>query len=93
VKHVRFVVVNELVLECDLDLACSDVALLDDVLKLIGDHTKDPGDDDALHALPSRIVDGRGIVENVVTEVAGLQGEQNLIAPVVVACRRMIYNR
>jgi hypothetical protein len=51
VKHKHFIVVDELVLDHAPDLACGDVVLLCDVLKLIGDHTKDPGEDDALNAL------------------------------------------
>jgi hypothetical protein len=60
----------------ELDLARGDAALLSDVLKLAGDSVEDPGDDDALYVLPSKVVDG-GIKEN-------------LIVPADVACRRMI---
>jgi hypothetical protein len=75
VKHTRFTVANELVLECEPDLAHGDAVLLGDVLKHIGDHAEDPEDDDALHALLSRDVDRRGIKENVVGEYVALQGE------------------
>jgi hypothetical protein len=68
----------------------SDVALLSDVLKLTGDRTKDPGDDDTLHALPSRVVDGTDIGENVVGKVVAIQGEHNMIAPAGVSYRRRV---
>jgi hypothetical protein len=54
--------------------------LLCDVMKLTDDRDVDLGDDDTLHVLPGRVIDGRGIRENVVSEVIALQGEQNLIA-------------
>jgi hypothetical protein len=57
VKCPHFAIDDKLVLEHELDLACGDVALLGDVLKLTGDSVEDPGDQDALHALPSRVVD------------------------------------
>jgi hypothetical protein len=53
-------------------LAHSDAALLGNVLKLTDDRTEDPENDDALNALPSWVIDGRGIGENVVGEVAAL---------------------
>jgi hypothetical protein len=68
-KHVRLVVANELVLEHETNFVHGDVALLGKVMKLAGDRIEDPGDDDALHALPKSIIDGRGIKENVVDEV------------------------
>jgi hypothetical protein len=48
-------------------LAHSDAALLGNVLKLADDRTEDPE-----NALPSWVIDGRGIGENVVGEVAAL---------------------
>jgi hypothetical protein len=36
------------------------------------------------------VIDGRGIRENVVSEVIALLGEQNLIALVGIACRRRV---
>jgi hypothetical protein len=91
-KRARLAIADELVLEREPDLARSDVALIEDVQKLTGNRAEDPGDDDALHALPGRVIDGRGIGENVVGEVVALQGEQNLIAPAGVACRRRVQN-
>jgi hypothetical protein len=41
--------------------------------------------------LPGKVIDGRGIRENVVDEVIALQGEKNLIALVGVACRRRVH--
>jgi hypothetical protein len=49
-------------------------------MKLTDDRDVDLGDDGTLHVLPGRVIDGRGIRENVVSEVIALQGEQNLIA-------------
>jgi hypothetical protein len=65
-------VADELVLEREPDLACSDATLLGDVLKFVDDRAEDLGDDEALHALPSRVIDGRGIRETVVSEVVAL---------------------
>jgi hypothetical protein len=92
VKRAYLTIADELVLEREPDLARGDATLLGDVLKLTGDRAKDSGDDDALHALPSRVVDRRGIRENVVSKVIALQGEQNLITLVGVACRRRVQN-
>jgi hypothetical protein len=57
-------------------LARGDTALLSDVLKLVGDSVEDTGDENALYALLSKVIDG-GIKEN-------------FIVPVDVACRRRI---
>jgi hypothetical protein len=75
------------VLEHEPDLARGDVMLLGDVLTLTGDRAEDLGDDDALHMLLSKDIDGKGIRENVVGEIIALQGQQNLISPVCVGCR------
>jgi hypothetical protein len=92
VKHTCFIVVNGLEFDHAPDLACGDTMLLGDVLKLTGDHAKDLGEDDTIHALPGRVIDGRGIREDVVGEIVVLQGEQNLIALAGIACRRRIQN-
>jgi hypothetical protein len=75
VKYACFSFDDELVLDRVPDLARSNAKLLDDVLKLIGDRAKDPREDNTLHAHPSRVVDGRGIGEDVVGEVIALQNE------------------
>jgi hypothetical protein len=72
VKHARFIVADELVLYRAPNLARDDAVLLGDVMNLAGDHAKDPGEDDTLHVLPSKVVVGRGIREDVVGEVVVL---------------------
>jgi hypothetical protein len=67
------------VLDREPDLARGDAVLVGNVLMLISNCAEDPGDDDALHALPSRAVDRRGIRENVVGVVITLQGEHGSI--------------
>jgi hypothetical protein len=59
VNHARFTVADQLVLDHEQDLVHGNAALLGDVLKLAVDRAKDLGDDDALHTLPRRVVDGR----------------------------------
>jgi hypothetical protein len=90
VKRVHFVVADELVLYHALALARSDAVLLGDVLKLTSDRAEDPRLDDNLHAIPGRVIDGRSVGEDVVDEFVVLQGEQNLIVPAGVACKRRI---
>jgi hypothetical protein len=46
--------------------------LLGDVLKLTGDRAKDPGEDNTLCTLPSKVVDGWGIREDGVGDAVGL---------------------
>jgi hypothetical protein len=75
VKYACFSVDDELVLDRALDLARGNAKLLDDVLKLGSDRAEDPGEDDSLHALPSKVVDERGIREDVICEVIALQNE------------------
>jgi hypothetical protein len=75
VKRVCFAVVDELVLDCAPDLVHGDAMLLGDVLKLTGDRAKDPGEDDSLHVIPGRDIDGRSVGEDVVGEFIALQGE------------------
>jgi hypothetical protein len=72
VKHVHFIVSNKLVLDRAPYLARGDAVLLDDVMKLIGDRAEDLRQYDALHALTSRVIDGRGIREDMVSEVVAL---------------------
>jgi hypothetical protein len=67
-------VADQLVVERELDLACGGTTLLGDVLKLTDDRVVDPGDDDALHELPLRVVDRRGIRGNVAGKVVAPQG-------------------
>jgi hypothetical protein len=67
VKCARFAVADELVLDRVPNLACGNAMLLGDAMKLAGDHAEDPGEDNTLHVLPGRVVDGRGIKEDVVT--------------------------
>jgi hypothetical protein len=74
VKRVRLTVADELVLDRAPDLTRGNVVLLGDVLKLTGEHVEDPGEDDTIHALPGRVIDGRGIEEDVIDEVVALQG-------------------
>jgi hypothetical protein len=83
-------VADELVLEGEPDLVRDDIMLFGNVLKLAVDRAENAGEEDTLHVLPRRVVDGRGIRENVASEVITLQGEQNLIMPVGVACRRRV---
>jgi hypothetical protein len=90
VKCTCFAVADELVLDCAPDLACGDVVLLGDVLKLAGYCTEDLGEDDGLYAIPGRIIDGRSVEEDVVSEFVALQSEQNLVAPPGVAYRSRI---
>jgi hypothetical protein len=71
VKHACFAIADELVLDHAPDLARGDAVLFGDVLKLVGDHAN-PGVGNALHALPSRVVDRRGIREGVVSKVVAL---------------------
>jgi hypothetical protein len=78
VKCTHFAVANELVLDRVSDLARGDAMLLGNVLKLVGYRAEDPGDDDALYVLSSRVI--------------VLQDEQNLITPTSVACIRRIQN-
>jgi hypothetical protein len=73
-------------------LACGNTTLLGDFLKLTNDCAEDTREDDTLHMLPRRVVDGKSIRENVVGKVIALQGEQNLIAPVGVYYRRRVQN-
>jgi hypothetical protein len=91
-KHVCFVVATELVLDRVPDLVCSDIMLLGDIRKLVGDRARDLGEDNGLHAVPGRVVDGRCVGEDAVGEFVALEGEQNLITPASVACRRRILN-
>jgi hypothetical protein len=74
-KGTRFTLAYELVLERVLYLAHCDITLVGDVLKVASDHAKDPRDDDALHVLPSRVIDGRGIRESMVSKVIVFQVE------------------
>jgi hypothetical protein len=90
VKHACFTVADELVLDRVPDLAHGDAVLLGDGLMLAGDHAKDPGKDDCLHAVPGRVIDGRGIRKDMVGESIALQGEQNLITLAGIAYRRRI---
>jgi hypothetical protein len=83
-------IADELVLQGEPDLVRDDTMLFGNVLKLAVDRAKNAGEEDTLHVLPRRIVDGRGMRENVASEVITLQGEQNLIMSVGVACRRRI---
>jgi hypothetical protein len=92
VKRARFAIANEQVLDRAPDLARGDVVLLNDVLKFTGDHVEDSGEDDSLCAIPGRVVDGWSVGEDVVGEFVALQDEQNLIAPLGVACRSRIQN-
>jgi hypothetical protein len=71
---------------------CDSIMLLGNVLKLAGNHAKDSGGDDALHVIPGRVIDGKGIGENVVDEVVALHGEQNLITLAGVTYRRRVQN-
>jgi hypothetical protein len=84
--------VDELLLDRVPDLVCGDVVFHGDVLKLTNDRAEDPGEDDALHALLGRVVDERGIREDMVSEVIVLQGEQNPIAPSGITYRARIQN-
>jgi hypothetical protein len=72
IKRACLTVADELVLEHEPDLARGDVVLLGDVVTLTGDRAEDLGDDDALHTLLSKDIDGKGIRENVVSEVIAL---------------------
>jgi hypothetical protein len=72
VKHAHFDVADELVLDCATDLARGDTMLLGDALKLASDHAEDQGEDDGLHAIPGRVIDGRSIREDVVDEFIAL---------------------
>jgi hypothetical protein len=97
VKRTCFTVADELVLDCVPEFPRSDVVLLADVLKLVGDCAEDPGEDDGLHAIPGRVIDRRSVEEDMVEEdmvgeLVALQGEQNQIMPACVACRRRIQN-
>jgi hypothetical protein len=60
---VHFTVVDELVLNYVPDLARNDIVLLGDVLKLVGDHAEDPGEDDGLNTISGRVIDERSIGE------------------------------
>jgi hypothetical protein len=57
------------------NLVLGNTMLLGDVLNLVVDHAKDPGEVDILHAIPCRVIDGRGIGEDVVGGFIALQGE------------------
>jgi hypothetical protein len=87
---VCFPVADEMVLNRALDLVCGNAMLLGNVLKLVGDHAKDLGEDDSLHAILGRVIDGRSIKEDVVNEFIALQGEQNMVVLPGVACRSRI---
>jgi hypothetical protein len=69
---VCFAIADELVLDCAPNLAHGDVVLLGDVLKLTGDRAKDPGEDNTLCTLPSKVVDRWGIREDGVGDAVGL---------------------
>jgi hypothetical protein len=71
----HFTVVDELVLDRLPNLVHGNTMLLGDVLNLVVDHAKDPGEVDILHAVPCRVIDGRGIGEDVVGGFIALQGE------------------
>jgi hypothetical protein len=71
----HFTVVDELVLDRLPNLVLGNTMLLGDVLNLVVDHAKDPGEVDILHAVPCRVIDGRGIGEDVVGGFIALQGE------------------
>jgi hypothetical protein len=88
----RLAIADELVLKGEPDFARDDSMLFGDVLKLAVDCAENAGEEDALHVLPRRVIDGRGIKENVVSEVIALQGEKNLIMPAGIACTRMVQN-
>jgi hypothetical protein len=60
------------VLNCSPDLERGDTVLLGDVMKLAGDHAYDPGEDDGLNVILGRVVDGRSVEENVVSEFIAL---------------------
>jgi hypothetical protein len=68
------------------DLVRGEAMLHGDVLKVIDDHNEDPREDDDLHVIPGRVIDGRSVGEDVVNEFVALQGEKNLITPASVAC-------
>jgi hypothetical protein len=71
----HFTIVDELVLDHLPNLVHGNTMLLGDVLNLVVDHAKDPGEVDILHAVPCRVIDGRGIGEDVVGGFIALQGE------------------
>jgi hypothetical protein len=61
VKHAFFTIVDELELDCAVDLVCGDAMLLGDVLKLADDHAEDLGEGDGLHAIPTDVACRRRI--------------------------------
>jgi hypothetical protein len=61
VKCTHFTVADELVLDRVPDLACDYVVLLGDVPKHTDDCVEDLGEDDCLHAIPGRVIDGRSV--------------------------------
>jgi hypothetical protein len=61
VKHAFFTIVDELELDCAVDLVCGDAVLLGDVLKLTDDHAEDLGEGDGLHAIPADVACRRRI--------------------------------
>jgi hypothetical protein len=72
VKHARFAVANELVLDRAPDLAHDDAMLLGDVRKLAGDRAKDPGEDDSVHAILGRAIDKKSVGEDMVAKFVAL---------------------
>jgi hypothetical protein len=92
VKHGRFAIANELVLDHAPDLVRDNTVLLGDVPKLVGDRDEDPGEDDGLHVIPGWVVYGRSVGEDVVGEFVVLQREQNLISTPGIAYRSRIQN-
>jgi hypothetical protein len=72
VKHACFAVADELVLDHAPDLERGDAVLLGEVLKLAGDCAKDLREDNGLHAIQGRVIDGRRIGEDVVDEFVAL---------------------
>jgi hypothetical protein len=72
VKRTHFAAADELVLDRAPDLARGNAVLLGDVLKLADDRAEDPREDGGLYAAPGRVIDRRGIREDVVGKFIAL---------------------
>jgi hypothetical protein len=66
VKSTYLTITEELVLQCEPQVACGTATLPKDLLKIGSDHAGEPAEDDNIHPSPRRIV-GEGIAgEDVV---------------------------
>jgi hypothetical protein len=75
VEDASFTDAEEVVIQCQPGVKSRVVALPRDVLQVRGDVALDPRLDDAIHLVPSRNADVRGVQQHVIGERVTLEGE------------------